>query len=62
MVTRPGELRRRFDAFNAYVGLLRVRNELRVWLPDLGVDRDIDLGHFVDDIDLPDMLFRRATP
>ena len=38
---------------------------LKVWLPDLGVDRDIDRGETVgtgQDDDAPDMLFRRVQP
>lgn len=60
-VTRPETLRRRFEDFDARVVLVRVRNTLKVWLPDLGQDRDIDYGQATEDIDSPDMLFRRAS-
>jgi hypothetical protein len=33
---------------------------MQVWLPDLGQDRDVDFGDAVEDIDSPDMEFRRV--
>jgi hypothetical protein len=34
---------------------------MRIWLPDLGQDRDVDRGEeVVDDNDSPDMAFRRT--
>jgi len=47
------------------VGIAIVGVRLKVWLPDLGVDRDIDRGETVgtgQDADAPDMLFRRVEP
>jgi hypothetical protein len=58
-VTRPANLRRRFAEYNASVGIVVVHDEMRVWLSDLGQDRDIDVGQAQEDIDSPDMLFRR---
>jgi hypothetical protein len=59
-VTRPANLRRRFEEYNASIGLVIDHDEMRVWLPDLGQDRDIDVGQTQEDIDSPDMLFRRV--
>jgi hypothetical protein len=45
------------------VGIAIDGDRLQVWLPDLGVDRDIDRGLAVgtgQDADAPDMLFRRV--
>jgi hypothetical protein len=61
-VTRPGTLRQRFDRYNASVGIVIVAGEMQIWLPDLGQDRDIDVGQAQEDIDSPDLLFRRAVP
>jgi len=58
---RPLALRRRFDDYNAVVSLLLEGDELEVWLPDLGIDRDIDRGAAGEDIDDADMLFRRVS-
>jgi hypothetical protein len=33
---------------------------MQIWLPDLGQDRDVDFGDAVEDIDSPDMEFRRV--
>jgi hypothetical protein len=57
---RPANLRRRFEEYNASVGIVIVHGEMQVWLPDLGQDRDIDVGQSQEDIDSPDMLFRRV--
>jgi hypothetical protein len=59
-VMRPANLRRRFEEYNASVGIVIVHGEMQVWLPDLGQDRDIDVGQSQEDIDSPDMLFRRV--
>jgi hypothetical protein len=59
-VTRPANLRRRFEEYNASVGIVIEHDEMRVGLPDLGQDRDIDVGQTQEDIDSPDMLFRRV--
>jgi hypothetical protein len=61
-VTRPANLRQRFEEYNASVGIVITGDEMQVWLPDLGQDRDIDVGQTQEDIDSPDMLFRRAVP
>jgi hypothetical protein len=61
-VTEPTPLRQRFDAYSAGIGLLLQGGELLVWLPDLGQDRDVDRGDAQEDIDSPDMAFRRARP
>jgi hypothetical protein len=60
--TEPTPLRQRFDAYSAGIGLLLQGGELLVWLPDLGQDRDVDRGEAQEDIDSPDMAFRRARP
>jgi hypothetical protein len=39
-----------------------MRGKMLLVIPDLGQDRDIDLGQAAEDIDSPDMLFRRLTP
>jgi hypothetical protein len=59
-VMRPANLRRRFEEYNASIGIVIVHGEMQVWLPDLGQDRDIDVGQSQEDIDSPDMLFRRV--
>ncbi len=59
-VVRPGPLRRRFDRWGAFVVLFLDGNKLDVFLPDLGRDRDLDFGSAIEDIDSPDMRFRRA--
>jgi hypothetical protein len=59
-VTAPSSLARRFDDYGASIGLVRDAAELRIWLPDLGLDRDVDVGAAVEDIDSPDMAFTRA--
>jgi hypothetical protein len=61
-VTEPTPLRQWFDAYSAGIGLLLQGGELLVWLPDLGQDRDVDRGDAQEDIDSPDMAFRRARP
>jgi hypothetical protein len=35
---------------------------LKIWLPDLGADRDIDVGNAGEDIDSPDLAFVRPSP
>lgn len=60
--TLPTKLRRRFEEYNAGVGISIVRGKMAVILPDLGQDRDIDLGQAAEDIDSPDMMFHRLTP
>jgi hypothetical protein len=60
-VRRPVRLSRRFDEYDAGVGVQLLDGMLRVWLPDLGQDRDLDRGEEVqDDVDSPDMKFRRV--
>ena len=60
-VKRPARLSRRFDEYDAGVRVQLLDGMLRVWLPDLGQDRDLDRGEEVqDDIDSPDMTFRRV--
>jgi hypothetical protein len=60
--TQPAKLRRRFEEYNAGVGISTVRGKMLLVIPDLGQDRDIDLGQAAEDIDSPDMVFRRLTP
>lgn len=60
VVERPRRLGRRFAEYQASVGAWIDGNRLQVWLPDLGQDRDLDFGAAVEDIDSPDMAFRRA--
>jgi len=63
-VRRPPRLSRRFDEYHAGVSVQFLDGVLRVWLPDLGKDRDLDRGEAHEDIDSPDMTFlrvRRAT-
>ena len=59
-VTGPASLAQRFDDYGAGIGVLRDGDELHIWLPDLGQDRDVDVGSAVEDIDAPDMAFVRA--
>jgi hypothetical protein len=60
-VRRPARLSRRFDEYDAGVRVQLLDGMLRVWLPDLGQDRDVDRGEEVqEDIDSPDMTFRRV--
>ena len=62
-VKRPARLSRRFDEYDAGVGVQLLDGMLRVWLSDLGQDRDLDRGEEVQqDIDSPDMTFRRVRP
>ena len=61
-VTAPTPLRRRFDEYNAGIGLLLQGSALLIRLPDLGQDRDVDRGEAQEDIDSPDMAFRRVRP
>lgn len=59
-VERPERLGRRFMDYGASAGVTIDGDEMRIWLPDLGRDRDVDIGAAVEDIDSPDMAFRRA--
>jgi hypothetical protein len=61
-VTEPTPLRQRFDEYSAGIGLLLQEGALLIWLPDLGQDRDVDRGEAQEDIDSPDMAFRRVRP
>lgn len=61
-VTAPTPLRQRFDEYSAGIGLLLQGSALLIWLPDLGQDRDVDRGEAQEDIDSPDMAFRRVRP
>jgi hypothetical protein len=58
LVDQPPQLGRRFAEYQASVAAWIEGNRMQVWLPDLGVDRDVDLGAAVEDIDSPDMAFR----
>ena len=60
LVERPTELRQRFDEYGASIGIALRGGELLVSLPDLGQDRDVDRGEAQEDIDSPDMAFRRV--
>ena len=60
LIARPTDLRQRFDDFAASVSISIVGNRMQFWLPDLGQDRDVDFGDAVEDIDSPDMEFRRV--
>ena len=59
-IARPAGLRQRFDDFGASVSIPIVGRRMQIWLPDLGQDRDVDFGDAVEDIDSPDMEFRRV--
>lgn len=59
-VVRPERLGRRFIDYGASAAITIDGNAMRIWLPDLGRDRDVDIGDAVDDIDSPDMAFRRV--
>jgi len=61
-VTEPIPLRQRFDEYSAAIGLLLQGGRLLVSLPDLGQDRDVDRGEAQEDIDSPDMAFRKVRP
>jgi hypothetical protein len=58
-VEQPRELGRRFAEYQASVSAWIAGGRMKVWLPDLGQDRDVDFGTAVEDIDSPDMAFRR---
>ena len=60
VVVRPQRLGQRFIDYGASAGITVVGDDMRIWLPDLGRDRDVDIGAAVEDIDSPDMAFRRA--
>ena len=60
-VVHPVRLGQRFIDYGASAGISIVRDAMRIWLPDLGRDRDVDIGAAVEDIDSPDMSFRRAN-
>jgi hypothetical protein len=61
-ITAPTALRERFDFYGAAIVVLRDGRTLKIWLPDLGADRDVDVGSAGDDIDSPDLAFVRPTP
>jgi hypothetical protein len=60
VVSRPMRLGQRFADYGASATITIVGDEMRIWLPDLGQDRDVDFGDAVEDIDSPDMAFRKA--
>jgi hypothetical protein len=60
-VVRPGRLGQRFVDYGASAGITIAGDEMRLWLPDLGRDRDVDIGTAVEDIDSPDMAFRKVS-
>jgi hypothetical protein len=60
LIAGPTDLRQRFDDFGASVSISIVGNRMQIWLPDRGQDRDVDVGDAVEDIDSPDMEFRRV--
>jgi hypothetical protein len=59
-VTEPATLRTRFEDYGASISVVVTGQQLRMWLPDLGQDRDLDVGDAVEDIDSPDMAYRRS--
>lgn len=60
-VTKPATLRNRFVDYGASINVVVADQHMRIWLPDLGQDRDVDRGEeVVDDNDSPDMAFRRT--
>lgn len=61
-ITAPTALRERFDFYGAAIVVLRDGRTLKIWLPDLGADRDVDVGSAGDDIDSPDLAFVRPSP
>jgi hypothetical protein len=61
-ITAPPALRERFDFYGAAIVVLRDGRTLKIWLPDLGADRDVDVGSAGDDIDSPDLAFVRPSP
>jgi hypothetical protein len=61
-ITAPAALRERFDFYGAAIVILRDGRTLKIWLPDLGADRDIDKGSAGEDIDSPDLAFVRPSP
>ena len=60
-LVRPQRMGQRFIDYGASAGITVVGDEMRIWLPDLGRDRDVDIGTAVEDIDSPDMAFRKAS-
>jgi len=60
-VTAPAPLAQRFDDYGAAIGILRDGDGIQIWLPDLGQDRDVDIGSAVEDIDPPDVAFVRGA-
>jgi hypothetical protein len=61
-ITAPAALRERFDFYGAAIVVLRDGRTLKIWLPDLGADRDIDFGTAGEDIDSPDLALVRSAP
>jgi hypothetical protein len=61
-ITAPTALRKRFDFSGAAIVVLRAGRTLKIWLPDLGTDRDVDMGSAGEDIDSPDLAFVRPSP
>jgi hypothetical protein len=59
-VVRPARLGQDFVDYGASAGITIEGDEMRIWLPDLGRDRDVDIGAAVEDIDSPDMAFRKV--
>jgi hypothetical protein len=60
VVTDPPELAERFADYAASIVVVVGRDGMRIWLPDLGQDRDVDIGSAGEDIDAPDMAFEHA--
>lgn len=58
-VTKPTTIRNRFVDYGGSINVVVAGQHMRIWLPDLGQDRDVDRGEeVVDDNDSPDMAFR----
>jgi hypothetical protein len=58
-VIRPERLGQDFADYGERAGITIEGDEMRIWLPDLGRDRDVDIGAAVEDIDSPDTAFRK---
>lgn len=60
-IAAPAALRERLNFYGAAIVVLRAGRTLKIWLPDLGADRDIDVGSAGEDIDSPDLAFVRPS-